>query len=64
MVLGTGFAPFRGGPLRYADSLGIANVVSALERFAATEPRFAPCALLKQMAIDDTMFYPPKGRTI
>ena len=22
MIMGTGFAPFRGGPLRYADSLG------------------------------------------
>ena len=25
MVMGTGFAPFRGGPLRYADSLGVAQ---------------------------------------
>lgn len=22
MILGTGWAPFRGGPLRYADALG------------------------------------------
>src|SRR5687768_1794660 len=26
MVMGTGFAPFRGGPLRYADSLGLPKV--------------------------------------
>ncbi len=25
MIMGTGFAPFRGGPLRYADSLGAAR---------------------------------------
>ena len=23
MMMGTGFAPFRGGPLRYADHVGI-----------------------------------------
>ena len=61
MVLGTGFAPFRGGPLRYADSLGVANVVAILERFAATEPRFTPCALLKEMAANSSLFYPAKG---
>jgi 3-hydroxyacyl-CoA dehydrogenase/enoyl-CoA hydratase/3-hydroxybutyryl-CoA epimerase len=27
MIMGTGFAPFRGGPLRYADSLGATKVV-------------------------------------
>ena len=33
MVLGTGWAPHRGGPLRYADERGLANVVEALERW-------------------------------
>src|SRR5208283_2687049 len=28
MVLGTGWAPHRGGPLRYADDRGLADVVS------------------------------------
>ncbi len=32
MVLGTGFPAFRGGPLRYADSLGITAVRSTLEK--------------------------------
>jgi 3-hydroxyacyl-CoA dehydrogenase/enoyl-CoA hydratase/3-hydroxybutyryl-CoA epimerase len=64
MVFGSGFAPFRGGPLRHANSLGVANVVSALERFAATESRFAPCALLKEMAAAKTLFYPLKGGSI
>ncbi|MBX3439897.1 MAG: hypothetical protein KF861_20575 [Planctomycetaceae bacterium] len=31
MVLGTGFAPFRGGPLRLADAWGHAKVVELLE---------------------------------
>ena len=58
MVLGTGFAPFRGGPLRYADALGIASVVSALERLAALDTRFVPCAVLQRMAEEHDVFYP------
>ena len=30
MVLGTGWAPHRGGPLHYADRRGLAEVVAAL----------------------------------
>ena len=51
MVLGTGFAPFRGGPLRLADSWGTATVASALQRLATLQgPRFAPCPLLAELA--------------
>ncbi len=32
VIFGTGFAPFRGGPLAYARSRGIAEVVARLER--------------------------------
>ncbi|MCS3727676.1 3-hydroxyacyl-CoA dehydrogenase NAD-binding domain-containing protein [Bradyrhizobium betae] len=43
MIFGTGYAPFRGGPLNYARTRGVENVVSTLralaERFGA---RFAP----------------------
>jgi 3-hydroxyacyl-CoA dehydrogenase/enoyl-CoA hydratase/3-hydroxybutyryl-CoA epimerase len=63
MVLGTGFAPFRGGPLRYADTKGIANVVASLEKLATLDARFTPCALLKQMAAANARFYPNKGGT-
>ncbi|RMG49011.1 MAG: fatty acid oxidation complex subunit alpha FadJ [Acidobacteria bacterium] len=58
MVMGTGFAPFRGGPLRYLDALGAAEVVRRLERWAGDEPeRFAPCELLRRMAQDGGRFY-------
>ena len=63
MVLGTGFAPFHGGPLRYADKLEIANVVAALEKLAALDARFTPCVSLKQRAAADAPFYPFKGGT-
>jgi len=34
VIFGTGFAPFRGGPLQYARDRGIARVVARLEELA------------------------------
>jgi 3-hydroxyacyl-CoA dehydrogenase/enoyl-CoA hydratase/3-hydroxybutyryl-CoA epimerase len=51
MVFGTGWAPHRGGPLRYADDRGLVDVVRALEALAGRlGPRFVACAELKQRA--------------
>lgn len=58
MVMGTGFAPFRGGPLRYADDQGVAEIVNELLRGAESDRRFEPCELLKEMATDNRLFYP------
>jgi len=45
MIFGTGFAPFRGGPLHYARARGTAAIVARLEQLAATHgPRFKPDA--------------------
>jgi 3-hydroxyacyl-CoA dehydrogenase/enoyl-CoA hydratase/3-hydroxybutyryl-CoA epimerase len=45
VVFGTGFAPFRGGPLHYARHRGIANVVARLEELAGRYgTRFKPDA--------------------
>jgi len=50
MVMGTGFAPFRGGPLRYADRVGTAKVAEDLLRFAETlGARYRPSVLLREM---------------
>jgi 3-hydroxyacyl-CoA dehydrogenase/enoyl-CoA hydratase/3-hydroxybutyryl-CoA epimerase len=57
MILGTGFAPFRGGPLRFAEHFGLKRTVEELERLAQTEEKFAPCELLKKRARDGTKFY-------
>ncbi|WP_439631611.1 3-hydroxyacyl-CoA dehydrogenase NAD-binding domain-containing protein [Gemmata sp.] len=58
MVLGTGFAPFRGGPLRTADSLGVARVVRELDELrAAHGPRFEPAELLRHTAREGHGFY-------
>ena len=57
MILGTGFAPFRGGPLRFAEHFGITRTVEELERLARTEKKFNPCEILKKHSRDGTKFY-------
>lgn len=43
MVFGTGFAPFRGGPMHYIQAEGPASLLGRLQRLEATEgARFAP----------------------
>ncbi len=45
MIFGTGYAPFRGGPLNYARTRGVENVTSALRKLEAKfGGRFAPDA--------------------
>ncbi len=51
MVLGTGWAPHRGGPLRYAHDRGVDAVIAALEELARRlGPRFQPCEALRRLA--------------
>ena len=51
MVMGTGFAPFRSGPLRWAGTVGFSKIVEELERLAGRHgARFAPSAALREMA--------------
>jgi 3-hydroxyacyl-CoA dehydrogenase/enoyl-CoA hydratase/3-hydroxybutyryl-CoA epimerase len=50
MVFGTGFAPFRGGPLQYAQSIGIQKVVDGLQELAKTHPHLAPSGALVDFA--------------
>jgi 3-hydroxyacyl-CoA dehydrogenase/enoyl-CoA hydratase/3-hydroxybutyryl-CoA epimerase len=51
LVLGTGWAPHRGGPLHYADSRGLEAVASSLKELAKRlGPRFEPCAELQTRA--------------
>ncbi len=45
VIFGTGFAPFRGGPINYARERGFAEVQDALQKLAAQHgERFAPHA--------------------
>ena len=58
LIMGTGFPPFRGGLLRYADTRGSKEIVSRLQELEKTvDPRFAPCKLLVEMAKTNKGFY-------
>ena len=45
-IFGYGFPPYRGGPMNYADQVGLFNVVQAMNRFA-------------QNPLDDAAFWTP-----
>ncbi len=65
-VFGTGFAPFRGGLLKYVDSVGAGNIcermdahramADVVERGAAAE-RFEPAEILRRLAEEGGTFH-------
>jgi 3-hydroxyacyl-CoA dehydrogenase/enoyl-CoA hydratase/3-hydroxybutyryl-CoA epimerase len=58
MIMGTGFPPFRGGPLRYADAVGLDKIVAKLEELAkVVGPRFEPSKPLRERAKQGRKFY-------
>ena len=58
MIYGTGFPPYRGGILRYADKWGIKNVYERLINLEKQYGlRFKPAKLIKEMAEKEEVFY-------
>ena len=58
-IFGWGFAPYTGGPFSHMDTVGIAHVVTVLDRLATEHgDRFAPTAQLRALAADGATFYP------
>ena len=64
MIMGTGFPPFRGGLLRFADDQ---HPRAILERMQALQaqigPRFEPAPVLVDLAADNRTFYEAFGGT-
>lgn len=57
-VMGLGFPPFLGGPFRYIDRLGAAEVVKRLEALQGQHgPRFEPADILKKHVEKDKKFH-------
>lgn len=57
MIMGTGFPPFRGGLLKYADELGVQYIVQELEIYAQKGIRFQPAPSLVGLANNKASFY-------
>ena len=56
-LFGYGFPRFRGGPMHYADTVGAAELVARIERYAADDPHFWEVpAMLRRMARDGATF--------
>ncbi|MED5329661.1 MAG: hypothetical protein VX916_00005, partial [Planctomycetota bacterium] len=65
-VFGTGFAPFRGGLLRYADSVGSNEIVRKLEEICQQPDvvareggvaKFTPSPFLRELAEENRGFH-------
>lgn len=59
MIMGTGFPPFRGGLLKYADKIGAQYVADQLAGYAQSRKanRLKPSPILSQMAASGKKFY-------
>ena len=60
MIMGTGWAPFRGGPIRYLDSVGSKKIAERLQELAKKDAYFAPCDMLLEYAKTNKKFYEDK----
>lgn len=58
LVYGLGFPPFRGGALRYLDTLGNSNVVDQAKRYTSLGALYELPALLLQKAHQHESWYP------
>ena len=58
LILGIGFPPFRGGILRWCDTVGAGNIVERLSQFASLGKRYEPTESLLKLAKSGETFYP------
>ncbi len=64
MMMGTGFAPLRGGPLRHADHVGLKTVVTEMDGLhSRAGEKFVPCDLLRKHTQQGTKFYEDTARS-
>ncbi|MGQ0502912.1 MAG: fatty acid oxidation complex subunit alpha FadB [Panacagrimonas sp.] len=57
LILGLGFPPFRGGALKYCDTLGMKTVIEKCARYAALGKLYEPTARMQEMAAAGQTYY-------
>lgn len=61
-VFGLGFPPFWGGPFKYVDHVGAAQITERLRQLADKHgPRFSPAPLLAKLASENQRFFPEEA---
>ena len=64
MVFGAGFPPFRGGPLRHADAMGLSKVEGRLSAMRAEGgDRFRPAPLIEALSARSHVLRRPGARS-
>jgi 3-hydroxyacyl-CoA dehydrogenase / enoyl-CoA hydratase / 3-hydroxybutyryl-CoA epimerase len=62
MIMGTGFPPFRGGLMRFADTIHLRTLLSRLREMEDLHgQRFTPAPLIVRLAAEDRSFYDTFG---
>lgn len=57
MIMGIGFPPFRGGPCRYIDQIGVAEYVALCDKYAHLGKAYEAPQMLRDMAANNQKFY-------
>ena len=57
LIYGIGFPPFRGGALRYIDTIGVAEFVAIADKYAEFGAMYAPTEKLREMAKTGQKFF-------
>lgn len=57
LIMGIGFPPFRGGALKYADTIGLANIVEMAKKYESLGKLYQPTDRMKEMAANGETYY-------
>lgn len=57
LIMGIGFPPFRGGALKYIDSIGVKAFVELCDKYKDLGGLYEPTAKLREMAANGESFY-------
>lgn len=57
LIMGVGFPPFRGGALKYCDTLGMKTVIEKCARYASLGKLYEPTARMVEMAAVGQTYY-------
>jgi len=58
VIYGLGFPPFRGGIFRWADSVGLSDLLQSAEKFRSLGKGYEPTDQIKKMVKDGMLFHP------